>query len=82
MSRDPSAATRRYRREAQAPVVYGILSMVLILALMQLWLLTATMNAYLGGDHAIAWPALGASALCLLLNLGLLRYVYLLERSR
>ena len=82
MSRYPSAATRRYRREAQGPVVYGILSMVLILALMQLWLLTATMNAYLGGDHAIAWPALGASALCLLLNLGLLRYVYLLERSR
>jgi hypothetical protein len=62
-------------------VVYGILSIVLILALMQLWLLTATMNAYLGGDHAVAWPALGASLVCLLLNLGLLRYLYLLERS-
>jgi hypothetical protein len=62
-------------------VVYGILSIVLILALMQLWLLTATMNAYLGGDHFVVWPALGASAVCLLLNLGLLRYLYLLEKA-
>jgi hypothetical protein len=70
----------RNNREALTPVVYGILSIVLILALMQLWLLTATMNAYLGGDHAVAWPAFGASAVCLLLNLGLLRYLYKLER--
>ena len=60
--------------------MYGILSIVLILALMQLWLLTATMNAYLGGDHTVVWPALGASGVCLLLNLGLLRYLYLLEK--
>lgn len=72
----------RNRREALGPVVYGILSIVLILALMQLWLLTATMNAYLGGDRDVAWPALGTSAVCLLLNLGLLRYLYLLERQR
>ena len=70
------------RRDAQTPVVYGILSIVLILALMQLWLLTATMNAYLGGDHPVVWPALGASVVCLLLNLGLLRYLYLLEGPR
>jgi hypothetical protein len=69
-------------RRRQSLVVYGILSIVLILALMQLWLLAATMNAYLGGDHAIVWPALGASLVCLLLNLGLLRYLYLLERPR
>ena len=47
---------------------------MLILVILQLWLLTATMNAYLGGDDAVVWPALGASAVCLLLNLGLLRY--------
>lgn len=72
----------RDMRQLHTPVVYAILSLVLILALMQLWLLTATMNAYLGGDHAIAWPALGASMICLLLNLGLLRYLYLLEKPR
>lgn len=81
MSRPSTPLTRANRREKHAPVVYGILSIVLILALMQLWLLTATMNAYLGGDHVVAWPALGASVACLLLNLGLLRYLYLLERE-
>jgi hypothetical protein len=47
---------------------------------MQLWLLTATMNAFLGGDDAIVWPAAAASAVCLGLNLGLLRYLVLLDR--
>ena len=83
---DPLPRARRRRpqelRLAQTPVVYGILSIILILDLMQLWLLAATMNAYLGGDHPIVWPALGASVVCLLLNLGLLRYLYLLETSR
>lgn len=82
----PGAGTPSSRaradRQARIGVVSGILTIVLILGLMQLWLLTATMNAYLGGDHAVAWPALGASLVCLLLNLGLLRYLYLLERAR
>lgn len=43
---------------------------------LQLWLLTATLNAYLGGDDAAVWPALGASVACLALNLGLLRYLF------
>ena len=36
-------------------------------------------NAYLGGDHAIVVPALGASLVCFGLNAGLLRYLYRLE---
>jgi hypothetical protein len=54
---------------------------VLVLVILQLWLLTATMNAYLGGDYGVVWPAVAASAVCLGLNLGLLRYLYALERS-
>lgn len=77
-----SSGLRHRRRQSHTPVVYGILSIVLILALMQLWLLTATMNAYLGGDYAVVWPALGASLVCLLLNLGLLRYLNLLEKPQ
>ncbi|MEZ4406024.1 MAG: DUF6755 family protein [Polyangiales bacterium] len=56
-------------------VVYGVLCFALILVVLQLWLLTATMNAWLGGDASVVFPALGASAACLLLNLGLLRYL-------
>jgi hypothetical protein len=67
---------RRPRTRAQRlTVVYGILCFVLILVIAQLWLLTATMNAFLGGDGAVVFPALVASAGCLALNLGLLRYL-------
>jgi hypothetical protein len=59
-----------------------MLAFVLMLVLLQLWLLTATMNAYLGGDESVIWPAAGASLVCLLLNLGLLRYLYHIERVR
>jgi hypothetical protein len=40
------------------------------------------MNAFLGGDQAVIWPAAAASTLCLLLNAGLLRYLYQLDRTR
>jgi hypothetical protein len=40
------------------------------------------MNAYLGGDQSVIWPAAGASVVCLLLNAGLLRYLYRIERTR
>lgn len=62
-------------RSQRTTVVNGILCFVLILVVLQLWLLTATMNAFLGGDDDVVWPALGASVTCLLLNLGLLRYL-------
>lgn len=67
-------------RRQRLSIVYGILCVVLVLVVMQLWLLTATMNAFLGGNDAIVWPAAGASAVCLGLNLGLLRYLILLDR--
>lgn len=76
------ATRRRATGQNRTAIVTGILCIVLIIALMQLWLLTATMNAHLGGDSAVAWPAFGASLVCLLLNIGLLRYLYLLERPR
>ena len=66
---------RHFTRQQRATVVNGVLCFVLILVILQLWLLTATMNAWLGGDEAVVWPALGASGVCLLLNVGLLRYL-------
>lgn len=73
---------RPFTREQRTTVIYGMLAFILILVILQLWLLTATMNAYLGGDEAVIWPAAFASLFCLLLNAGLLRYLYLIERVR
>jgi hypothetical protein len=73
---------RPFTREQKTTIVYGVLCTVLVLVVLQLWLLTATMNAFLGGDGAVVWPAAGASLACLLLNAGLLRYVYALEDRR
>ena len=69
-----------FTREQRMTIIYGILCIVLILVVLQLWLLTATMNAFLGGDEGVIWPAAAASTVCLLLNLGLLRYLYQIER--
>ncbi len=66
---------RQLSRAQRTTVVTGVLCFVLILVVLQLWLFTATMNAYLGGDDQAVWPGLAASAACLLLNLGLLRYL-------
>lgn len=66
---------RQLTRAQRTTVITGVLCLVLILVVLQLWLLTATVNAYLGGDDAAVWPALAASVACLLLNLGLLRYL-------
>ena len=73
---------RPFTREQRTTIIYGMLAFILILVILQLWLLTATMNAYLGGDYAVVWPAAAASLFCLLLNLGLLRYLYYIERVR
>jgi hypothetical protein len=40
------------------------------------------MNAYLGGDDAVVWPGAAVSLGCLLLNVGLLRYLYSIERRQ
>jgi hypothetical protein len=59
-----------------------MLAFVIMLVVLQLWLLTATMNAYLGGDQSVIWPAAVVSGVLLLLNAGLLRYLYHIEKTR
>ena len=71
---------KAYSRQQKMTIVYGILSITLIIVILQLWLLTATMNAFLGGEDSVIIPAAIASAVCFALNAGLLRYIYLMER--
>lgn len=70
----------RFARSQRLTIATGILFIVVIIIILQLWLFTATMNAYLGGDTAILWPAAIASLVCLGLNGGLLWYLYGLEK--
>jgi hypothetical protein len=76
------SVNRPFTRAQRATIVNGMLAFVMMLVVLQLWLLTATMNAYLGGDRSVIWPASGVSIVCLLLNAGLLRYLYHIERTR
>lgn len=73
---------RPFTREQRTMIIYGMLAFILCLVILQLWLFTATMNAYLGGDETIIWPAAIASTFCLLLNGGLLAYLYYPDRER
>lgn len=74
-----SARKFRFIGAQRMTVINGMLVLVMMVVVLQLWLLTATMNAYLGGDTSVVWPAAIASLFCLGLNAGLLRYLYRLE---
>jgi hypothetical protein len=76
------AARRPFNRDQRLTVINGMLVFVLIVVVLQLWLLTATMHAWLGGDESLVWPALGVSAGGLGLNVGLLAFGRRLERTR
>ncbi|HWV56778.1 MAG TPA: DUF6755 family protein [Longimicrobiales bacterium] len=69
----------RFSRSQRMGIVTGILVIVVLIVVLQLWLFTASMNAYLGGDHAILLPAALVSLGCLALVAGLLWYTHRLE---
>ncbi len=68
-----------FSRPQRTAVVYGMISFILVLVICQIWLITATVHAFLGGDNTVVWPAGIASLFCLGLNAGLLRYLHKLE---
>lgn len=69
----------RFARSQRMSVVNAMLLFVVVIVVLQLWLLTATTNAFLGGDTSVALPAAFVSAACLALNLGLLRNLVRLD---
>lgn len=71
---------RAFSRQQKTTIVFGILSVVIMLVVLQLWLLTATMNAFLAGQERVILPAAAASIICFALNGGLLWYIYRMER--
>jgi hypothetical protein len=73
---------RSLTREQLTTILQGILCLVLLVVAFQLWLLTATVNTWLGGDDSVLWPAAAASLLCCFLNVNLFRYLNRLDRAR
>lgn len=63
-----------FARSQRLTIVAGILCFVLVLVVLQLWLLTATMESFLGGGDAIVVPAALASTACFALNFSLLHF--------
>ncbi len=69
-----------FSRSQRLTIVLGIMVIVLLLVILQLWLFMATMEAYLGGNDSIVVPGLIASVACLLLNFGLFHYLRNLDK--
>jgi F0F1-type ATP synthase assembly protein I len=63
-------------QQRRLTIVNAMLLFVVLIVMLQLWLLTASVNAHLGGDTSATLPAALVSLICLALNLGLLRYLY------
>ena len=76
------SAKRPFSRDQRLTIINGMLVFVLTVVILQLWLLTATMNGWLGGDESIVVPGALVSAAGLALNVGLLAYLRRLERTR
>lgn len=74
------AAPRPFSRAQRLTIVTGMLVFVLVVVVLQLWLLTATMHAWLGGDDTLVWPAWLVSLAGLALNVGLLVSLRRVER--
>lgn len=72
---------KHFTRAQKMVIVQGILCFVFIIDILQLWLITATMNSYLGGDGGVPVPAMIASVVCFGFNIGLLKFLYRLDNA-
>lgn len=69
-------------RQQQGTVLFtGILFLVSTTVVIQLWLLTVSMEALLNGNMRTLVPAASASTILLFMNAGLLRYVFRFDRQ-
>jgi hypothetical protein len=59
----------------------AILALVATTVVLQLWLLTFSMEALLRREHSVLIPAALASSVLFLVNAGLLRYVFRFDRE-
>ena len=56
-------------------LLLGIISVLILILVMQIWLLTAALNTALEGEGSLKWPAFIASSMLFLSGVALLRYL-------
>lgn len=59
----------------------GAISLIAILLIVQMWLLTATLEAFLAGHHEAAVPGAALSGLLFAACFGLYRFIEKVDRS-
>jgi uncharacterized protein DUF6755 len=59
----------------------GAIGLIAILLVVQMWLLTATLEAFLGGHRETALPAAGLSGLLFAACFGLYRFIERVDRE-
>ena len=57
------------------------LTLIVVLLIVQVWLLTATLESYLAGHRDVVLPGLGASAVLVLACVGLYGFVRRIDRE-
>ncbi len=63
------------RTDPRLTVVDGVLGLIAIIVIVQMWLLTATLESYLAGHHGVALPAAIVSAILLAIAVALIAFV-------
>jgi hypothetical protein len=80
MNTEEVIKTKRHRQRVMTLTTF-VLSLVAILLIIQMWLLTATLEAFLGADYDAALPGAVISGLIFCLSFILYLFVRRTERS-
>ena len=67
-------------RERRRVAVDAAMLLVVILLIVQIWLLTATLESFLAGHHSVALPAMLLSGVLFLLCFGIYAFMRNLDR--
>jgi hypothetical protein len=67
--------------EQRSQSVLTLMIMALVILLIQLWLLTISLEDFMAARSTLAIPTFAASAFCLLINLWLLHYLNRLDKK-
>jgi hypothetical protein len=78
IQRDPKLT----RMEQKSQGVVTLMVMAMVILLIQIWLVTLALEAFLASHHDLAIPTFLASVFCFLVNLFLLRYLYAIDRVK